>query len=257
MKRAILFLFLLAGFSSFGQSPADLASINSRAKVLYIKPEAIDRLMIELRPFETMHGNGVDSLLMDTYRVLSKGYADNNHFRQAYDVYNKYLNYKAESLSLSRRSTINEKFGSISSRSSKDQADRLDKKNQFEQLQIDIDQLATKRKNFRRYSTFGIVALSILFAAMLVRAGVRFSNLRSKIQSDRTKMKSIQRMSVLGHFAQGYKDGLLASLTEIENSVLAFRPILKKSGEKQAAQADVLAGSISKSVQEIKSQLKK
>jgi hypothetical protein len=212
--------------------------------------------MIEIRPFESMHGNGIDSLLMDTYRTLSKGYADNNHFRQAYDVYNRYLTYKAESLTLNRRKTVNEKFASISSRSSKDQSDQLDKKNQYEELQIDIDQLATKRKNFRRYATFGIVALSILFAAMLVRAGVRFSNLRNKIQSDRSRMKTIQRLSVLGRFTDGYKKALNNVLSEMETMLQTLRPALKKSGDKQASQADGLAGSIVKSVQEIKAQVK-
>lgn len=257
MKK-ISWIVLLASLPALGyaQTLDDLRALNAKSKTLYIKAEALDQLMIQFRPFESIHGNGMDSLVMDTYKTVAKGYSDNNHFRQAYDVYNRYLNYKSDFLANDRKQAISKAGGSIAERSSKDQSNQLDKKNQFEQLQIDNDQLSTKKRTFQRYSTFGIVALSILFAAMLVRAGIRYNNLKSSIKKDRARMLELQRLAVLGAYIDGYKETLKRNLAESDAQAQKVRQGLKQITEKDADKASNLASSVSKSIQEINTNLK-
>lgn len=253
MKKIFLLLTLnfLCTFIQ-GQDLASLQVLNDKSKTQFIKVEALDQLMISLRQFESSHGNGIDSLLLDSYRNISKGYSDNNHFRQGYEVYNKYLNYKIESLQLFKNKTIATSANSISNRNQKDNSTQVDLQNNISQLQIDIDQLDSKRSSLKKYFSFGVIILSMIFAGLLVNYGVNFTNLKSKIKENTTAMLVAHRYATLGKFSLGYQSGTRKSIENIESGISQIKSELKNSSEPSLKKADLLCASILKSTAEIK-----
>lgn len=253
MKKIILTILLNAiCYFNYGQDLATLQMLNSKAKVIYIKAEALDQIMISLRPFEDVHGNGIDSLLMDTYKVISQGYADNNHFKQGYEVYNKYLNYKIESLRLYKLNTVSTAANSINSRKQKDDAAQVDLQNTISQLQIDIDQLESQRSGFKKYFSFGVILLSLVFAGLLVNYGVKFNNLRNQIKENKESMLASHRLSTVGRFAEGYQAEAGKSFVFIENTIAQIKSEIKGTTDANLKQADQLASAILKSTAEVK-----
>ncbi len=253
MKKLLLLLIINAICSfSYGQTPEELQSINSQSKTIYIKAEALDQLMISLRPFESKHGNGIDSVLMDTYISISKGYADNNHFKQGYEVYNQFLNYKIESLQLYKSATISAAATSINNRRQKDNTAQLELQNTINQLTIDIDDLGSDRSAFKKYFSFGIIALSLIFASLLVNYGMKFNNLKNTIKENKEAMLANHRLATLGHFARGYQSETGKSIVGIENSIAQIKSELKNSMDTNIKKADQLCSAIMKSTAEIK-----
>ncbi|MFZ7114011.1 MAG: hypothetical protein ACO1G9_01435 [Bacteroidota bacterium] len=253
MKKITLFiLFSIICTVSYGQDIATLQSLNARAKTIYIKAEALDQIMISLRPYEDLHGDGIDTLLMETYKIISQGYSDNNHFKQGYQVYDKYLNYRIESLQRYKTKTISNAAASIDSRKQKDDAAQVDLQNTISQLQIDIDQLGSKRSGFKKYFSFGVIVLSLIFAGLLVNYGVKFNNLKNQIKDNKDSMMSGHRLSTLGHFASGYQSETGKSFVSIENTIAQVKSELKSTTDQNLKKADQLCSVILKSTAEVK-----
>jgi hypothetical protein len=253
LKKTYIFILLLSTcLFTQAQDLATLQQLNARSKTIYIKADALDNLMIALRPFDKKHGNGIDSLLMDTYKNISKGYADNNHFKQGYEVYNMYLNYKIDFLNLQKEKTIANAVSSISIRKTKDNADQMELQNTSQQLQIDIDQLASKRINFKKYFSILIIALSLIFAALLVSFTMKYSRLKKKIAENKVKMRANQQFAVVGKFCYGFTRSSSKAMTELENTVIQIKADIKNSGSASAKKADQFAASLLKSTAELK-----
>lgn len=253
MKKLFLLLLLSAVYSiNYGQDLSELQTINSKSKTIYIKAEALDQLMISMRPFENKHGAGIDSLLMDTYLTISKGYADNNHFKQGYEVYNKYLNYKIESLELYKSMTVTAAATSINDRRQKDNSAQLELQNTINQLTIDIDNLGSDRSAFKKYFSFGIIILSLIFASLLVNYGIKFNNLKNTIKENKDAMHVNHRLSTLGHFSKGYQVETGKSIVNIENTIAQIKSELKNSTDANFKKADQLCSNILKSTAELK-----
>jgi hypothetical protein len=253
MKKISLYiLFNIICSTIFAQDVATLQSLNSRAKTIYIKADALDQIMIALRPFEDLHGAGIDTLLMDTYKVISQGYADNNHFKQGYQVYDKYLNYRIASLQLYKSKTISTAATSIDSRKQKDDAAQVDLQNNISQLQIDIDQLGSKRSGFKKYFSLGVILLSLIFAGLLVNYGVKFNNLKNQIKDNKDSMLASHRLATLGSFATGYQSETGKAFVNIENTILQIKSELKSTTDPNLKKADQLCSAILKVTAEVK-----
>jgi len=253
MKKLLILILLSAIYSfSYGQGQAELQAINSKSKTIYIKAEALDQLMISLRPFENKHGDGIDTLLMDTYLTISKGYAENNHFKQGYEVYNKYLSYKIASLQLYKSKTIATAASSINTRRQKDNAAQLELQNSINQLTIDIDDLGSDRSAFKKYFSLAIIILSLIFASMLVNYGIKFKNLKNTIKENKDSMLTNHRLGTLGRFAKGYQKETFKSIVATENTIAQIKSEIKSSTDPNFKKADQLCSSILKATSELK-----
>lgn len=205
MKRNLLTFsgFILLGlmvfsFETKSQTAEELQQINTGAKVIYVKAESLDQLMIRLRPFENNLPAGQESLMMDTYRTIANGYAVNNHFKQAYEVYKRYLSFKENYYLKIKSDAIQSAQASIHTRKDADEKLVMDLQNQVSQLQIENDQLISKRSNFKKYFSAGLIALSALFASLLVGSGIKLNSIRVKLKQSRERMKEIHRIAALG-----------------------------------------------------------
>jgi hypothetical protein len=223
----IIILLLFATLTK-AQSPGSLQIIYQKATDKYVSADMLDRLMIQLREFEKQPAGSNDTLLMQTYKAIAYSYAANNHYKQAYYVFKRYLEFKEQVLARDKANSLKTVTASVTERRQKDEVEQLDIQNKLSQLQIDIDQLESRRSGFKKYFSFGLVALTVLFAVMLVNAGIKLNNSRVKLKQNRERMKELQRIAVVGKYAGGIRAGLRNSLAQIENSAMELKSLSRQ-----------------------------
>ena len=210
MKNKFNYIFILffafPFFSSHllkAQDNYNIHEINASAKTQFIKPDALDRLMIRLRVVEKDLPADQDALLIDTYKTIADQYIANNHYSQAYQVYSKCMDFKQESISRKFMNSIDSTKKNIEVRRLNDGTELMNLQNQVQELQIDNDLLVSKRINFKKYFSFVIIALSALFALILVRSALKLISIRSQLKENKEQMKSKHRIATLGFYVKG------------------------------------------------------
>ena len=255
MKKITILLFIFLGsyLGSQGQANSDLEQINAKSKTIYIKPEVLDNLVISLRPIEMMHGKGIDTLMLETYKNISKGYADNNHFKQGYEIYDRYINYKIEMLNQQKLAAISAAAQSISNRKKKDDSAQIVHQNNILELQNNIDNLSSNIISFKKIFTIVIVALALLIAGLLVSTNLKLNNLKKQIEENKNQIKINHRLSTLGKFSKGFLKSNSEKIIEFENSILEIKSAFKSSSSSLSKEADNLTSSMLKCTSELKS----
>ena len=213
--KIVLLLLCLIANPTDGQTLGDLRVINSKAKVQFVSPDVLDRLMIELRSYETNPLPGQDSLLLETFLTISDVYTANNHFKQAYQTMGRYLDYKKAMLARQKAETISEKVASIAVRQQKDDSEQSKLEKQLTGLEESNSTLETKRLSFKRYFSFIIIVLTSIFAIMLVTGGIKLLNYRSDLQKSQQRMKQIHRRALMGSFSEGLEARYETSMHQI------------------------------------------
>ena len=199
-------LFFLQAFISdetSAQNNFDISEINQAAKAQFIQPAELDRLLILLRTVENGVNQEQEAMLIETYRTISDQYVANNHYSQAYQVYSKAMNWKQEFAERNFHRKIDSTNKAIEQRRANDGTELMNLQNQVQELQIDNDLLVSNRINFKKYFSFVIIALSSLFALILVRSAMKLFRIRSQLKENKEVMQSNHRISTLGGFAKG------------------------------------------------------
>ena len=183
----------------------DLASMNSTAKNPYIKVEAMDKLQQDLNYFNEhpVQGKEQQQLLLDTYRAIANAYSANNHYKQGYGVYQKYLALKEQFLSAEKTEDISTLVHRLEEEQSKDENELVSKQNEIQQLDLDNKYLDARRKAFKQYFSFGVIALTVLFSFLLLQAGLKLNKIRNDLKTGRERLKTIHRSATLGRLKNG------------------------------------------------------
>ncbi len=208
MKRLpILFiLFFLPGMvhSQDTTAVADLQQVYAAAKNQNVPVEEFDRLSHTMRYFDTHPvSRDQEPVLLDTYRAIAAGYTANNHFKQAYGVYQKLLALKEDFLATEKSEAIAKANSQIKSIEQKDEDELLKVQNEIQQTQMDSEYLQSKRKSFKKYFSFIIVSLTALFAFLLLQASLKLSRIKSELSEGRNRLKLIHRVATLGQLKKG------------------------------------------------------
>jgi hypothetical protein len=235
MKRYLVLFCMLfaAGLVKAQDTTAvtDLQQLNAAAKGQYVTVETLDRLQRNLRYFDE-HPVPKDQqqLLLDTYRAIAAGYLANNHFKQGYGVYQKLLVLKESFLSTEKSEAITKANSHIEEIQRKDEDELAKVQNEIRQLETDSDYLQAKRKGFKKYFSFIIVTLTVVFAFLLLQAGLKLNKIKSELNAGRERLKTIHRIATLGKL----KSGVLLSV----NAALSA---IKKLSEESSAQLEQLS----------------
>ncbi|MBL0257741.1 MAG: hypothetical protein IPQ03_09520 [Bacteroidetes bacterium] len=252
-KLILIYFFLISLATGLqGQSPADLQQINAGAKVIYVKPESLDQLLIRLRPLESNLPSGQESLMMDTYRTIANQYALNNHYKQAYEVYVRYIRFKENFYRKEKASALNAAQSTITKRKDADETAVMDLQNQVSQLQIENDQLISKRSNFKKYFSAGLIALTALFASLLVGSGIKLNTIRVKLKQSRERMKEIHRISTIGACSKEIYPGTQNLLNQLDQEVQEISMAVK-----DLQPSGTVVSGIAKKIKEVLDQLRK
>ncbi|MBP6009419.1 MAG: hypothetical protein ACO1G7_01215 [Bacteroidota bacterium] len=243
MRRLILRLFfsvsLLSGaLAAWGQGSTNLASILQAARNPYIKPEALDQLMIRLRSLEPgKDGVQPDSLFL-AYRLVADGYALNNHFRQAYDCYNRYIGIKETMLGQARRDSIRARQEAIRGRVKQEEGQVIESNNLVQNLQIEIDQQTSRHAFMRQFFSIALVALTALIALMLVRSGIRLNGYKQDLKASQQHLRELHRNALLGKLSRGIFSTRLERRSEIMSKTDELLKLLQSLPADQATEAD-------------------
>ncbi len=207
MKK-ITILFVLTVFCTLNlsaQDTPDLSQINASAKNQYAKADDFDRLQQQLRYFDEHPVTGKDQqqLLLESYRSIANGYSTNNHFKQGYVVYQKYLSIKENFLSIEKAGILANANRTIEEKQKKDADELISMQNQAQQLQLDNEYLQAKRKSFKHYFSIGIIALTVIFAFLLLQGGLKLNKIRNDLKAGRERLILVHRIATLGKLTTG------------------------------------------------------
>ena len=235
MKQKVLLIFFVFLSCLVKGQQGELEALLARSKAMYVTPDVLDRVMISLRPFEENPPEGTEVLIMQIFTTVSSGYMANNHFKQAYLVYRRYLDFKEKYYLRDKQKSIALALQSVNERSAKDKAEQMDFQNQVQQLQIDNDVLSSKSSSFKTYSIAGVILLTALFAGMLVNLGVRLNNFRSSLKGNRERIRQYQRIAQIGRYAEGLRSGFFSTISASETQLNEISAAAAKAGEQHPA----------------------
>jgi len=230
MKKTVFFLILFTGaaFIASAQAP-DLDRLIANITVAAPPVEALDNAAIQLHYFDSIAPTPEqESKMLVAYKALSAGFAANVHYKQGYNVFQKYIRLKEKILA-------REKAGAITSLQNeyrqKDKADEdkvIQLQNEVAQLNMDTEGFISKRKGFKNIFSIVIVVLSMLFAASLFRSGVRLRNLNAETKANQDKLAENHRMSSLGYLTEGVNSTLRANKEHIRKTALEAKQLASK-----------------------------
>jgi len=256
MKKIFTIIILCVIFhSAFSQSMEELESINRKSKVLFVRPEILDKLLIDLRKFESPVVHNQDSLILDTYDAIASGYMANNHFKRAYEVYDKYLMRKEEMLLDDKNTAILAANTSFEGKQQINERNVNELQDKLNTLTNDNEALISSRQSFKSLFSFILIFLTAIFAVMLVTAGIQMMNIRSSLQKNRARIKSIHRIALIGKYSEGIKNSLKVSLLKIGDQVKELQQILKKQEQGTLKQTNQILSGADKIYQETVSKL--
>lgn len=252
-SKLFLIIFLLSGLDNQAQSIQELETIHTKAKMQYVKPEVLDGLVSALKRYENDYAPGQDTLIMESYRIIVSAYMDNNHFKQSYETFNRYLEYKEKVLSQDKVVTINDAISSAGIRQEKDDLEEKDLSSQLTTLIDQNNELDSKHKNFKRNFSFILVSLSAVFAILLVSGGISLLRQRSELQKNKQRMKVIHRRAVTGNLEEGLNLSMIGGLKDAELHSKQLLEMLKMHEEvfPPAKQASDLLASIDKKIKDL------
>lgn len=206
------------------------------------KPEDLDRLMNRLRDTPTAPGTDYRNHI-NAYRLISDAYAKRNHFRQAYTTYLQYLELKEQLFQERMTSAIIAAQQSSSARQSKLIEEENATREEAADLLTSAERFNTSTFVYKKFFSLGIIVLTIIFAILLVRSGVRLLNMKKENESVRKDILQLHRIALAGKLIPGNSDGQLASIKSIKQSVM------ESANEISSLNSDVQLQTLTKSME--------
>lgn len=210
-KVIFLFSFLFLTVTSIFASLTDeLGALNYHAKVKYVTPEALDRVLIDLNTVQINPGADSlnDYLVMDTYRAIASGYSANFHFKQAYEVFRRYLVYKENILAIQKEAAINNTLSSVTVRELLDEREMKNQIFKLSKLETEKQQLEADVYRWKRNISISLLVLSSIFALMLVSSGIKLFSRKSSISQNKVTIKRIHKKSTIGSMEPGLSNSI-------------------------------------------------
>ncbi len=224
---SLTFIWLIISISNFGQAP-DLDRLIANITVAAPPVEALDIAALQLHYFDSVTPTPEqEKKMMEAYKALSAGFAANVHFKQGYNVFQKYLNLKEKIMAEEKAGVI---IGLQNEYRQMDKADEdkvVNLQNEVAQLNMDTEGFISKRSGFKNIFSIVIVALSVLFAASLFRSGVRLRSLNTQTKANQGIIKDNHRIVSLGYIGEGIPAALAAenaNTKKAANNVLQLVP---------------------------------
>jgi hypothetical protein len=224
-KVSLLSIILLIAATVSAQSIEELKTILDKSKDRYIKPETLDQLMISLRVYREHPLPDQDSLMLETYQSISSAYSANLRFKQGLNAYNLYLAYKEEMLSKDKEKALNTTMNSIGERTRNDENELKALQYQLSELKKDNTALTRRVVLFKTYFSFILIALSVIFAVILVSYRIRSGSLRSRLNQNRASMKNIHHLALTGRYEEGVRTALQNSIQNVHAEIEALKKL--------------------------------
>ena len=221
MKRIVAVLFFLIGLSAMvvAQAP-DLDRLISNITVPAPPVEALDQAAIQLHYFDSVSPTAEqEAKMLVAFKALSNGFAANVHYKQGYNVFQKYLTLKEKILAREKAQVISKLQGEYAQKDKADEDKVVSLQNEVAQLDLDTDGFLSKRSGFKNIFSIIIVILSMLFAASLFRSGMKLKNLNTETKENQEKLLENHRIASLGYLADGIPSAMKVNSESLKRSV--------------------------------------
>ena len=233
----------------------DLNHLNEMAKAPNLPPEQLDRIMSKLRPIAEHPNPSQEKLLLETYRTVATQYGANNHFKQAYQVFQSYLELKEHASLEEKNRALEDAQRSVADRRKKDDDAILSVQSKVGQLRTDNESLESHRVTFKRFFSFAVIGLSALFAAMLVSSGLKINSLRTSLAQSRKKILEMNRKATLGRMADGIRKSLKLSVMEMKRTIEELKSLFQKAGTSVDQEVQKQTDKVGKTLAELEQQI--
>lgn len=209
---------LIISVVAFAQAP-DLNRLIANITVAAPPVEALDQAAIQLHYFDSVAPTPEqEKQMLVAYKALSAGFAANVHYKQGYNVFQKYLNLKEKILAGEKAAVITKLQNEYKEKDRADEDKVVSLQNEVAQLNLDTEGYISKRSGFKNIFSIVIVALSMMFAASLFRSGVRIRSLSAETKANHDKLAENHRIASLGYIAKGIPDAIAAYRIAIDKS---------------------------------------
>lgn len=199
--------------------PPDLNKLIANITVAAPPVEALDLAAIQLHYFDSITPTpDQEKQMLVAYKALSAGFAANVHYKQGYNVFQKYLNLKEKILAGEKAAVIAKLQNEYKEKDKADEDKVVSLQNEVAQLNMDTEGYISKRSGFKNIFSIVIVALSMMFAASLFRSGVRIRSLSAETKANHDKLAENHRIASLGYVAGGIPDAIDANRIAIDKS---------------------------------------
>lgn len=228
-KIFFLFIFTLASSAFvFSQAP-DLDRLIANITVAAPPVEALDNAAIQLHYFDSIAPTPEqEAKMLTAYKALSNGFAANVHYKQGYNVFQKYLNLKEKILAREKAAAITALQNDYRQKDKADEDKVIQLQNEAAQLNMDAEGFISKRKGFKNIFSIIIVVLSMIFAASLFRSGVKLKNLNEETKANQDKLAENHRLASLGYLSEGIPSSLESSKAHIKQTAIEARRLASK-----------------------------
>jgi len=230
MKKTsfLLLLFLSISVIALAQAP-DLDRLIANITVAAPPVEALDNAAIQLHYFDSVEPTPEqETKMLTAYKALSAGFAANVHYKQGYNVFQKYLRLKEKILAREKAAAITALQNEYHMKDKADEDKVVQLQNEVGQLNMDAEGFISKRKGFKNIFSIIIVILSMLFAASLFRSGVKLKNLNAETKSNQDKLAENHRLSSLGYLSEGIPSALKSNKQHIRDTAMKAKQIASK-----------------------------
>jgi C4-dicarboxylate-specific signal transduction histidine kinase len=221
MKKQTFFYAIFLMFTAshaLSQTP-DLDRLIANITVPAPPVEALDQAAIQLHYFDSVAPTPEqETKMLVAYKALSAGFAANVHYKQGYNVFQKYLNLKEKILAREKATVIANLQKEYQQKDKADEDKVVSLQNEVAQLNMDTEGFISKRRGFKNIFSIVIVVLSMIFAASLFRSGVKLKNLNSETKNNQEKLAENHRLASLGYLSPGIPEVLKSNMETIRKS---------------------------------------
>ena len=235
-NRIAIFILLCSVNISFAQAP-DLDRIITNITVTAPPVEALDQAAIQLHYFDSVTPTQEqETKMLQAYKALSAGFAANVHYKQGYNVFQKYLNLKEKILAREKAGVIARLQNEYLQKDKADEDSVVNLQREVSQLNMDTEALISRRSGFKNIFSIIIVVLTIIFAASLFRSGVRLKNLNAETKANQEKLAANHRLAALGYL-KGIPAALDANTSSLKKSAADAIALSGKANANQLQEA--------------------
>ena len=230
MNKIVLIISALLFMCVFTNAqPPNLDRLIANITVAAPPVEALDNAAIQLHYFDSVVPTPEQEVkMLEAYKALSAGFAANVHYKQGYNVFQKYLRLKEKILARQKAEVITKLQNEYQQKDKADEDKVVSLQNEVAQLNMDTENFISKRSGFKNIFSIVIVVLSMLFAGSLFRSGVRLKNLNTETKENQAKLAENHRLSSLGILAPGIPRSLKANEAALKKSIAEARQLASR-----------------------------
>lgn len=224
-----LLLVLMTGLSMPASAQQDLKGIHDKVVNPYMKVEELDVLVPALkRTMIDPVNTDQQKLLFETYRLITERYASNNHFKQAFLLFQDYLSLKEKFLSQEKAFIIREAAQSYAKKQQELNNDIKQTESEIAGLQSEMKQADNRNLLFIRNAVLLFLAMAAVFIFLFMRLSIKLQKAREEIRNYQGHLLLSEKMSLLGRLSQQVSMNSQQNMDIIRNEIAQVQDLFKR-----------------------------